>query len=140
MSVHTLLYNFSREDTSDIPIPPELLSLPMPEIIISRNGILKQLQNLKENKASGPDLIPSCILKAAANAISFCLERIFQASLSTGTVPKDWRLANITPVFEKGERFKASNYRPVSLTCIRSKLVEHIVVSNIIKPNVHMSS
>jgi hypothetical protein len=103
----------------------------MPTIKINRNGILKQLQNLKENKASGPDLIPPKVLKAAANPISFCLERIFQASLSTGTVPCDWKKANITPVFKKGERFKASNYRPVSLTCICSKLLEHIVVSNV---------
>ena len=121
---------FSREDPSDIPAPSGTPYPPMPQINISRNGILKQLLDLKINKASGPDLIPPRVLKAAANPISFCLERIFQASLSTGIVPNDWRQANITPVFKKGERFKASNYRPVSLTCICSKLLEHIVVSN----------
>jgi hypothetical protein len=122
---------FSREDSSNIPAPSDAPSPPMPEIKISRNGILKQLLDLKVNKASGPDLIPPRVLKAAANPISFCLERIFQASLSTGIVPDDWKQANITPVFKKGERFKASNYRPVSLTCICSKLLEHIVVSNL---------
>jgi hypothetical protein len=121
---------FTREDSTNIPSPLEPPSPTMPTINISRNGILKQLQNLKENKASGPDSIPPRVLKAAANPVSFCLERIFQASLSTGTVPQDWKQANITPVFKKGERFKASNYRPVSLTCICSKLLEHIVVSN----------
>jgi len=121
---------FSREDSSDIPAPSETPYPPMPEIVISRNGIVKQLQELKVDKASGPDLLPPRVLKAAANPISFCLERIFQASLSTGIVPLDWRQANITPVFKKGERFKASNYRPVSLTCICSKLLEHIIVSN----------
>jgi hypothetical protein len=103
---------FTREDSSNIPSPLEQPSPAMPDIVISRNGILKQLQNLKENKASGPDHIPPRILKAAANPVSFCLERIFQASLSTGTIPGDWKQANITPVFKKGERFKASNYRP----------------------------
>ena len=116
---------FTREDPSNIPPLSDLPSSIMPEIVINRNRILKQLQDLKENKASGPDLIPPRVLKAAANPISFCLERIFQASLSTGIVPNDWRQANITPVFKKGERFKASNYRPVSLTCICSKLLEH---------------
>ena len=58
---------FTREDTSDILVPPKSPTLPMPEIIF-RNGILKQLQNLKENKASGPDLIPPRMLKAAANS------------------------------------------------------------------------
>ena len=42
-------------------------------------------------------------------------------------------MANISPVFKKGERFKASNYRPVSLTCICSKLMEHIIISNMMK-------
>lgn len=105
----------------------------MPEIDISREGILKQLLDQKEKKACGPDLIPPRVLKSAAQPISFCLEVIFKASLSTGSVPHDWRQANITPVYKKGERFKASNYRPVSLTCICSKILEHIVVSNMMK-------
>jgi hypothetical protein len=121
---------FSQENSSELPAPTERPSPPMSEISISREGILKLLLNLKENKASGPDLLPPRILKSAAHPISYCLELIFKASLSTGFVPHDWRQANITPVFKKGERFKPSNYRPVSLTCICSKLLEHIVVSN----------
>jgi hypothetical protein len=103
----------------------------MPDINISQNGILKLLLKLKENKASGPDNISPKILRLAANPIAACLKAIFTASLASGTVPEDWRLANITPVFKKGERFKAANYRPVSLTCICSKLLEHIIVSNL---------
>ena len=48
-------------------------------------------------------------------------------------MPKDWRKANVIPVFKKGEKYLASNYRPVSLTCICCKILEHIVVSNILK-------
>jgi hypothetical protein len=121
---------FSKEGSSEILTPADISSPAMPEINISRDGVLKLLLNLKENKASGPDMIPPRVLKSAAHPISFCLELIFKASLATGTVPNDWKQANITPVFKKGERFKPSNYRPVSLTCICSKLLEHIVVSN----------
>ena len=103
----------------------------MSDIVVSQDGILKLLLELKVNKASGPDLIPAPILKLAASPLSHCLTIIFQASLSTGTVPEDWKQANITPVFKKGERFKATNYRPVSLTCICSKLLEHVVVSQL---------
>jgi hypothetical protein len=39
----------------------------------------------------------------------------------------------VIPIFKKGEKYLASNYRPVSLTCICCKLLEHIVVSNILK-------
>ena len=120
---------FSKEDPVNIPSPTEPPSPPMPDIEVSREGVLKLLLDLKENKASGPDKIPTRILKVAAEPISHCLQLLFTASLHTGIVPNDWKQANITPVFKKGERFKASNYRPVSLTCICSKLMEHVVVS-----------
>jgi hypothetical protein len=45
---------------------------------------------------------------------------IFNTSLSRGAVPTDWRQANVIPIFKKGEKYLASNYRPVSLTCISS--------------------
>ena len=48
-------------------------------------------------------------------------------------IPEDWRYANVTKLFKKGDRFKASNYRPVSLTCLCCKLQEHILTSNILK-------
>ena len=47
------------------------------------------------------------------------------------TLPADWKEANVVPLFKKGDRSIASNYRPVSLTCICSKLLEHIVYSHI---------
>ena len=39
--------------------------------------------------------------------------------------------ANICPLYKKGDRAVACNYRPVSLTCVPSKLLEHIVCSSI---------
>ena len=122
---------FSKEDPTSIPTPSEASFPSMPEIVISQEGVLKLLKDLKENKASGPDNIPSRVLKVAAEPVSLCLQLLFTASLRTGTVPNDWKQANITPVFKNGERFKASNYRPVSLTCVCSKLMEHVVVSQV---------
>ncbi len=60
------------------------------------------------------------------------LTAIYNKSINTGHVPAEWSQANVTPIFKKGEKFKASNYRPVSLTCIACKLLEHIVVSNVL--------
>ena len=45
-------------------------------------------------------------------------------------MPDVWSAAWITPVFKKGAKFEAANYRPVSLTCVPCKLMEHIVVSH----------
>ena len=56
---------------------------------------------------------------------------IFQASLHQCLIPMDWKSANVVPAFKKGERSIQSNYRPVSLTYICSKLLEHIIYSHI---------
>ncbi|KAK3109083.1 hypothetical protein FSP39_022693 [Pinctada imbricata] len=58
---------------------------------------------------------------------------ITKISLNTGQLPSDWVTANVTPLFKKGERSKPSNYRPISLTCILCKTLEHIVTSNLVK-------
>ena len=52
-------------------------------------------------------------------------------SIDTGEIPSEWSLANICYLFKKGDRSLACNYRPVYLTCIPCKLLEHIVCSNI---------
>jgi hypothetical protein len=70
-------------------------------------------------------------LKDLGEEISPILTIIFQQSLDTGEVPSDWRLANISPIFKKGDRSVPSNYRPVSITSICSKIIEHIIFSHI---------
>ena len=63
--------------------------------------------------------------------ISPVLTRIFQVSLHQCLIPMDWKSANAVPVFKKGERSIPSRYRPVSLTCMCSKLLEYIIYSHI---------
>jgi len=52
--------------------------------------------------------------------------------LASGVLPLDWRTANITPIFKKGSRTKAENYRPISLTSIVCKILESIIRDNIV--------
>lgn len=93
----------------------------MPDIEVSLEGVVKLLKELNPNKASGPDGIPAHILKLAAEEVAPALCSIFQKSLDTGVLPSSWLCANISPVFKKGDRSLASNYRPVSLTSICCK-------------------
>ena len=91
------------------------------------------LHDLKPNKASGPDMIPNHVLKEAAVEIAPFLVLLFQASLDRGILPKDWKHAYVSPIYKKGDRSLPVNYRPVSLTCTRCKVLEHIVYSSVIK-------
>ena len=58
---------------------------------------------------------------------------IFTKSLETGKLPSKWLDANISPVYKKGDRSLPSNYRPISLTCVLCKVMEHIVTSQLVK-------
>ena len=124
---------YTHEDTSSVPKPSCEPYNPMEEITVTEEGVKKLLQKLNPHIASGPDLIPARILKDMTDEISLLLTIIFKRSFDCGEVPDDWRSANITPVFKKGDRFKASNYRPVSLTSLCCKIQQHIITSNILK-------
>jgi len=50
-----------------------------------------------------------------------------------GNLPEDWLTANVTPIFKKGDRANPSNYRPISVTSIRCKLLEHILYYSIME-------
>ena len=48
-------------------------------------------------------------------------------------MPKQWKTANVVGIFKNGNKSDPGNYRPVSLTCISSKILEHIVHSHVMK-------
>ncbi|KAK4824860.1 hypothetical protein QYF61_020277 [Mycteria americana] len=54
---------------------------------------------------------------------------IYQQSWLTGEVPDSWRLASVTPIYNKGWKEIPGNYRPVSLTSVPGKLMEQIILS-----------
>jgi hypothetical protein len=105
----------------------------MPDFTVTENGVLKLLEELNPNKAPGPDGVSGKILKTMASEIAPILTIIFRQSMETGNLPDDWKKANIAPIFKKGDRSNPANYRPVSLTSIACKMLEHIVASNVLE-------
>ena len=122
---------FTLENAGDLPDLGVNKTQKISPLVISNDGVLQQLKELNASKAQGPDEIPPWFLKLAAEDISPYLTNIFQTSIDTGKVPSMWKEANITPVFKKGNRAEAANYRPVSLTSVICKVLEHIVSSHI---------
>jgi hypothetical protein len=102
------------------------------DLNINVEGVAKLLKITNEHKASGPDCIPNYILKNFANERAPAITGIFKLSVSTGTLPNDLRNANIFPIFKKGSKHTASGYRPVSLTSVCCKTLEHIICRHIL--------
>ena len=99
----------------------------MQNITISVSGVSKQLLKLNPGKAAGPDNISPRILKELHNEIAPILTDISIHLSLFQTIGKN---AYVTPVYKKGPKCKPENYRPISLTCICCKVLEHIITSN----------
>ena len=83
-------------------------------LIITPEIVKNAITNLDPNKAAGPDLIHNKVLIQAVNIISLPLSKLFNRSLEESKFPEEWKKANITVIFKKGDRHTCTNYRPVS--------------------------
>jgi hypothetical protein len=127
---------FESVFTVETPLPHTANNVQHPEappLSITINGVTKLLRSLKPGKAAGPDGIRPVVLKELAQQMSPLLTALFRKSYATGIIPDEWRHAIVTPAHKKGDRSKASNYRPISLTCVACKVMEHIVTSHIMR-------
>ena len=125
-------------DSGKIPselLPPEMQkSTPvMEDFSISVAGILKLLKNLKPGKAAGPDRLKPILLKELCEEIAPIIQVIFERSIQTGKLPAEWCRAQVSPIFKKGDKTSAANYRPISFTCILCKVLEYIMASHLVK-------
>ena len=94
-------------------------------------GVQKLLANINPSKAGGPDEIAGRLLKELASELAMFFSHMFNLSLDTSNVPPLWKEQWINPTFEKGNKSEPENYRPVSFTCLTSKIMEHIICSHI---------
>lgn len=122
-------------ESQTLPIPSFNIPLypPMDPVRISRSGVENLVNKLDVRKAFGPDNISSMVLKKFTNNVpSFidCIVSLLSISLKSACLPLIWKKAIVAPIFKGGNRSDVNNYRPISLTCVLCKLLEHIISSN----------
>ncbi len=84
------------------------------------------LVQLDESKATGPDQINNHLLKQAAEPVS----ELFNFCLSIGEFPDIWKLANVIPIFKKGDSKYCNNYCPISLLCCISNVFGKLIFNH----------
>ena len=109
---------------------PQLISQ-LSNFKVTREQVVQVLKDLRIDKSPGIDGIHPHILKELSDSISYPLSLIFQDCLKSGIIPQQWKDAIIAPIFKKGDRSLAKNYRPVSLTSVICKVLEKIIVIQI---------
>ena len=100
-------------------------------ITCTESEVYDLIRVLPNKTASGPDIL-SNMLKGTIDAIVPSITNVFNLSLSSGTVPDDWKRSNVTPVYKSGDPKLASNYRPISLLSLPSKILERIVYNKLL--------
>ena len=121
---------FNKNEHTQVPLLDRSAPF-IDDIVVSKDGVNKLLKGLNTSKDLGPDEVHPRVLKELATELGPAFAHLFQQSINTGEIPKEWSLANICPLFKKSDRSLACNYRPVSLICVPCKLLEHTVWSNI---------
>ena len=108
---------------------------------MSPSFYIAALKTLEIGKATGPDEIPAKLLKQTASVIAPSLCKIFNKSLQLGSLPSDWKLANVVRVHKKGAKDHEENYRPISLLpivskrCVLNSIKDHLY--HVISPKQH---
>ena len=124
---------FTREKVNKMPNPHRIVQQNIPNIKITQYRVAKLMWTINPSKASGPDNIPNRVLKQCADHLAPALTIIFQRLIDHGKLPNDWLNANVSCIFKKGDKHAAENYRPVSLTSVPCKLLEHIICGHMMK-------
>ena len=109
---------FIRENTNNVPVLQDRqFDYALDDIIVSLEEVFKKLSKLNPSKAAGPDGLHCKLLYELCDVLCEPLAGFFNRSLQEDEVPDQWRQAHVSPIFKKGDKKKAENYRPVSLTC-----------------------
>ena len=91
---------------------------PLENVTITEELVSKAIDRLNSSKSQGPGNIHPKLLKETQSIIKKPLQIVFEKSLTEGKIPKIWKNANVIAIFKKGEKSKAENYRPISLTSV----------------------
>ena len=125
---------FTQEDCSNLPEAENIFAgeEPLEDVDITEEKVKAKLEKLRPDSAPGPDKLWPRVLVKLADILAKPLSIVYTRCLGEGTVPPDWKLANVAPIFKKGSKGCAGNYRPVSLTCVLCKVMESILRDSIV--------
>ena len=120
---------FSDPESNQKIVPPADNQLPSELETISFNcdDIIAAIKEIDVNAASCPDDIPAKVLNKCAEELAHPISMIWNKSFEEGSIPDVLKLQFINPIFKKGDKTKAENYRPISLTSHVLKIFERIV-------------
>lgn len=100
---------------------------------ISAHELHRIILSLKNSNSMTSDGVSSNLLKKVSLQVVDVLAHIFNKSVATGSFPDKLKIAEVLPLFKKGNSLDSNNYRPISLLSTFSKIFEKAMKNRIIK-------
>ena len=94
--------------------------------------VILTFKTLNETNAVGKDDIPYRFVRDSFPVIAFYLTVIINTSIVTGAYPRLWKHGNLVPGHKSGDVEDPSNYRPISILCVLSKLLEKVIANQLV--------
>ena len=94
---------------------------------VTEEDISKIIKSLKNKGSSGFDGVSNMLIKKLHDELLTPLTTIVNDSLDSGHVPSQLKLAKVIPLFKSGDQKNLSNYRPISLLSVFSKILEKAI-------------
>ena len=96
-------------------------------VAFSHERVRTALSQLKRFKSTGSDGVHPYVLRECSDDLANTMSILFKKSFKLGVVPSSWKEANVTPIFKKGDKTIAANYRQVSLLSVPLKIMERLI-------------
>ena len=100
-------------------------------VSFSESEVYDILSNLDPTKAKGIDDIGPMVLRGCSLSLYIPLHHLFTQSLSNSTIPSEWLIHLICPVFKSGDKSNVANYRPISLLCSVQRYLRSLSMINL---------
>ena len=94
---------------------------------VTPKQLIETMGKFRTSQGSGLDCISSFFLKVGMPVLAGSLSRLFNMSMSLGIFPDNWKIARVAPIYKDGSEDENSNYRPISVLPIISRLFEKLV-------------
>ena len=89
------------------------------------------IQKFKTKQDAGFDDLSSNIIIDAYDSLKNILFHVFKVSIQQGIFPDSLKIAKVTPIFKSGDKDNVSNYRPISILPVFSKVLERIMYNRV---------